>query len=95
MRLRTAVGRVRRRRTIHPVPPQPNRLRGHNHTPTKNHHPTELDSREMPYKLEVRVTDARVPTGKGALSMERMSGPEEGAAPSVLFPRRSFGEERL
>ena len=48
----------------------------------------------MPYKLEVRVTDARVPTGKGALSMERMSGPEEGAAPRVSFPRRSFSEER-
>ena len=55
---------------------------------------TALDSREMPYKLEVRVTDARVPTGKGALSMERMSGPEDGAAPSVSCPRRPFGEEQ-
>jgi len=55
---------------------------------------TALDSREMPYKLEVRVTDARVPTGKGALSMERMFGPEDGATSSVSCPRRPFGEEQ-
>ena len=76
-----------------PNAPTTHQLWGHNHTPTKNHHPTGLDSREMPYKLEVRVT-ARVPTGKGALSMERMFGPEDGATSSVSCPRRPFGEER-
>ena len=77
-----------------PNAPTTHQLWGRNHTPTKNHHPTGLDSREMPYKLEVRVTDARVPTGKGALSMERMFGPEDGATSSVSCPRRPFGEEQ-
>ena len=54
---------------------------------------TALDSREMPYKLEVRVTDARVPTGKGALSMERMSGLGGGGTSNVSCPGRVLGKE--
>lgn len=47
----------------------------------------------MPYKLEFRVTDARVPTGKGALSMERMSGLGGGGTSNVSCPGRVLGKE--
>ena len=81
--------------TLPCAPHTPTRDAGGTTTPTTQIGcPVGLDSREMTYRLEARVTDARVPTGKGALSMERMSGPEDGAAPSVSCPRRPFGEEQ-
>ena len=77
-------------------PTHTKRVWGHNHTHTKTHRcvrPPGLVSWSIPCKLESRVTDPGRHTGKGALSMERMSGLGGGGTSNVSCPGRVLGKE--
>ena len=91
-------GRVRRRRTHnHHMPPHTPNVSGGTTTPTQKHTdvsvPQGLVSWSIPCKLEARVTDPGLHTGKGALSMERMSSLGGGGTSNVSCPGRVLGKE--